>query len=349
MKVTTGTLPASALPEQRMLAPTAEGAPVSWRYTLEKPADDWLKPAFDDRNWREGAAPFGKEEPAVARRPNTIWTNADIWLRREFEMPPGQCTEFTIQRHHDEDTGVYCDGVAAVKVAGHNSSDDAFEVAPETAAALKPGRITLAVHCRQTTGGQYTDVGLQGVPVSAGEDSPENSACGAWRSFALRNGLVELQVVPDIGGRCIQYKLGNKESLRVNPALHRKSPPRTRPVTGIGEPPCSAGKPLRRCCDPERRRSHGCRGKAWSSPEVRGPRRLQTALARLCKQDDSWMANVANVAALAWLADWDVDFKLHAPGPTIVEGVLRRGRLASLKVTPPSRANDIVHWLGKRR
>ncbi|MFZ2657765.1 MAG: DUF5703 domain-containing protein [Victivallales bacterium] len=136
--------------------------------------------------------------------------------------------------------------------------------------------------------------------------------------------------------------------------------------------------------------------------------------ARLCTQDYSWMANVVNMAVLAWpdeakkraiykmannsspqarfpaffgpghdwlpdhnwggsgmtgiqemlLApepgsngklhlfagwpqEWDVDFKLHAPGQTIVEGVLHSGRLVSLKVTPASRANDIVNWLGK--
>lgn len=48
----------------------------------------------------------------------------------------------------------------------------------------------------------------------------------------------------------------------------------------------------------------------------------------------------------AWPAEWDVDFKLHAPGPTIVEAVLRGGKLVSLKVTPKSRGKDIVNWLG---
>lgn len=137
--------------------------------------------------------------------------------------------------------------------------------------------------------------------------------------------------------------------------------------------------------------------------------------ARLCKQDYSWMANVVNMAALAWPeeaklraiykmantnapqarfpaffgpghdwlpdhnwggagmvgvqemllapepgaqgklhlfpawpAEWDVDFKLHAPGPTMVEAVLRGGKLVSLNITPKSRAKDIVNWLGKQ-
>lgn len=49
----------------------------------------------------------------------------------------------------------------------------------------------------------------------------------------------------------------------------------------------------------------------------------------------------------AWPADWDVDFKLHAPKQTIVEGVLRGGKLERLKVTPESRVGDVVNWLGK--
>lgn len=49
----------------------------------------------------------------------------------------------------------------------------------------------------------------------------------------------------------------------------------------------------------------------------------------------------------AWPVDWDVDFKLHAPLQTTVQGSLRGGKLISLQVTPESRARDIVNWLGK--
>lgn len=44
----------------------------------------------------------------------------------------------------------------------------------------------------------------------------------------------------------------------------------------------------------------------------------------------------------AWPKDWDVEFKLHAPKGTTVEGVWRRGKLESVKVTPESRAKDVV-------
>jgi alpha-L-fucosidase 2 len=44
----------------------------------------------------------------------------------------------------------------------------------------------------------------------------------------------------------------------------------------------------------------------------------------------------------AWPAGWDADFKLHAPYRTVVEGSVRGGRLAALKVTPGSRASDVL-------
>ena len=43
----------------------------------------------------------------------------------------------------------------------------------------------------------------------------------------------------------------------------------------------------------------------------------------------------------AWPKDWDVDFKLHAPYKTMVEGQVRQGRIMKLKVTPASRRQDI--------
>ena len=49
----------------------------------------------------------------------------------------------------------------------------------------------------------------------------------------------------------------------------------------------------------------------------------------------------------AWPKEWDVDFKLHAPRQTTVEGVLRDGKLVMLKVTPESRMKDVVNWLDR--
>lgn len=50
----------------------------------------------------------------------------------------------------------------------------------------------------------------------------------------------------------------------------------------------------------------------------------------------------------AWPAErWDVTFKLHAAGQTVLEGELKDGALISLTVTPESRRKDVVVLLGK--
>jgi alpha-L-fucosidase 2 len=43
----------------------------------------------------------------------------------------------------------------------------------------------------------------------------------------------------------------------------------------------------------------------------------------------------------AWPKDWDVSFKLRAPGNTLIECDYRAGKLQKLKVTPESRRKDV--------
>jgi hypothetical protein len=44
----------------------------------------------------------------------------------------------------------------------------------------------------------------------------------------------------------------------------------------------------------------------------------------------------------AWPNDWTADFRLHAPYRTTVEGHVEHGKITNLKVTPQSRAKDVV-------
>ncbi|MCY3018502.1 MAG: cellulase family glycosylhydrolase [Planctomycetota bacterium] len=160
IRETTGKLP----PRKTVIViPTAQQEAVVWRYATEAPADGWFKPGFDDAAWKTGPAPFGAEEPPIARHPRTVWKTADLWLRREFEIPAGAFEELALLMHHDEDTEVYIDGVLAAKVAGYNAAYEPFDLRPEARAVLMPGRHLMAVHVRQTVGGQYIDVGIEGV------------------------------------------------------------------------------------------------------------------------------------------------------------------------------------------
>jgi hypothetical protein len=150
-------------PEINQIVPTSEQNPVVWRYTFQKPAEDWMKPSYDAGAWNEGPAGFGTEgTPGAIVR--TRWNTADIWLRREFTMPDRAMSHPQFYVHHDEDVEIYLNGVLAATEPDFTTSYVPIEMRRAAREMLKPGaRITMAVHCHQTTGGQNIDVGLADV------------------------------------------------------------------------------------------------------------------------------------------------------------------------------------------
>jgi hypothetical protein len=150
------------VPQVRVTVPTAQQDAINWRYTFDKPADDWFKASFDDSKWKQGPAGYGRQNTpgAVVR---TEWTSSDIWLRREFALPEGKTGNPLLFVHHDEDVEVYINGVLAGKAEGFTTDYEEMTIAAEGRAALKPGKNVFAVHCKQTQGGQYIDVGMAEV------------------------------------------------------------------------------------------------------------------------------------------------------------------------------------------
>jgi hypothetical protein len=144
--------------EQRVVLPTSEKAAQDWRYTTDKPADDWNKPDFNDSSWKQGPGGFGTEgTPGSVVR--TTWNTPDIWIRREFTLESVPANPLLLM-HHDEDAEVYVNGVLAARERRHVNAYEEFDLAPDAKAALKAGKNVIAVHCHQTTGGQYIDVGI---------------------------------------------------------------------------------------------------------------------------------------------------------------------------------------------
>jgi hypothetical protein len=136
-------------------ARTAAGV---WQYTTTRPARNWARPDFDASGWKKGRAGFGQAGTpgAVVRTP---WTTQHIWLRKTFEAaekPAG----LTLHLHHDDDVEVYLNGRLVHRARGYLVDYQRIPLAQAAAAALRRGTNVLAVHCRQTTGGQYVDAGL---------------------------------------------------------------------------------------------------------------------------------------------------------------------------------------------
>lgn len=155
-------------PRLTTLVPCADDAETgngpAWRYTLEQPAQGWEVPEFDDSRWKEGRAGFGTAGTPGARI-GTAWNTGEIWLRRTFDLPaaaspatPKDALRLIV--HHDEDVEVSINGVPALAQKGYTTDYEALPMSAEAAATLRPSGNVMAVHCRQTTGGQYVDVGL---------------------------------------------------------------------------------------------------------------------------------------------------------------------------------------------
>jgi len=143
----------------RVIVSNALYGRVNWKYTTEKPPDDWINPSFDDSKWAEGIGGFGTAgTPGTVV--NTTWDTKDIWLRRQFTLNTNDLANAKIQLHHDEDAEVYFNGITALQANGYTTSYEEIEPDPQAVAALHNGTNVMAVHCHQTTGGQYIDVGI---------------------------------------------------------------------------------------------------------------------------------------------------------------------------------------------
>jgi hypothetical protein len=146
----------------KTVVPTSERRGIEWSYTIDKPNDGWVKPGFDDSSWKKGQGGFGTEgTPGSVVR--TEWKSSDIWLRRTFELEDKKFGQPQLDIHHDEDAEVYINGVLAAKVSGYTTSYVQVPINAAARRALKAGRNCLAVHCTQSGGGQYIDVGLADV------------------------------------------------------------------------------------------------------------------------------------------------------------------------------------------
>jgi hypothetical protein len=152
-------------PRLTEIVPASRGAAMTWRWTTDDPGSGWWRPAFDDGGWNEGPGGFGTAGTPGAVV-GTTWDGPEIWLRRRVTIARVPSAPWLLV-HHDEDAQVYINGVLAAELSGYTTDYALVRLEPEAAAALRAGENLLAVRCRQTTGGQFIDVGV--VEVVYGE------------------------------------------------------------------------------------------------------------------------------------------------------------------------------------
>lgn len=157
--------PSDAAPGSRALVPTSEKASQKWKYTFSAPPATWQRRDFDDSKWRTGAGGFGtKGTPGIGKL-GTVWKTRDVWLRRTFnpgKITAAQLAKIGVRDYHDENVEIYINSALAYSARGYTNR---YEKKPLSSAARRAivanGKNVIAVHCRQTGGGQYIDVGLE--------------------------------------------------------------------------------------------------------------------------------------------------------------------------------------------
>ena len=145
------------------LVPSSRDEAQTWRFTTTSPNQGWTAPEFDDSAWQSGPGGFGTTgTPGAVVR--TLWDTPDIWIRRTFDVPdvPAGGRLF-LELHHDEDAEIYINGKQVKTVEGFVTRYLNLPLDAGAVKALRQGRNTIAVHCRNTTGGQYIDVGVNYV------------------------------------------------------------------------------------------------------------------------------------------------------------------------------------------
>ena len=134
-------------------ADTTARAP--YRFTTDAPGADWFAPAFDDATWQAAPGPFGTRKEAQTR-----WQSREIWLRKTFDWDGNAFASGALVVSFDEDTDVYVNGEKVWSRSGFIDNYAIFDITAALKTALQKGQNTIAVHTRQTEGGQFIDLAL---------------------------------------------------------------------------------------------------------------------------------------------------------------------------------------------
>ena len=130
--------------------PSSDEEDYSVQYTEAKPAENWATPAFDDKGWQKGAAPFGDNLSAQTR-----WLKRDIWVRRTFTIDDPGTEDIYLKVKYDDDGEVYLNG-EKIYTSGLQPSFKYVKINQK----LKKGKNVLAVHVVNTGGAAWLDFGL---------------------------------------------------------------------------------------------------------------------------------------------------------------------------------------------
>ncbi len=137
----------------------ARSGGVIWNYTTSKPSGDWADVGFVNKAWYKGNSGFGAGNPPKALI-NSKWDTKEIWMRAQFglKLLPDS---LALDLYHDEAVKIYLNGALIYEAKGYTKDYEEILLGAAAVDSLQTGKNVIAVHCQQSSGGQYVDLALR--------------------------------------------------------------------------------------------------------------------------------------------------------------------------------------------
>ncbi|MEC5128039.1 PSD1 and planctomycete cytochrome C domain-containing protein [Verrucomicrobiales bacterium BCK34] len=155
---TTGVLKGDSGTGRTTMIDDARGNGAEWFYTTTRPTADWSDVGFINKSWFKAKGGFGAANPPNSHI-NTKWHTPEIWMRTTFGLKKLPQT-LVLEIHHDEDVEVFLNGTLIHSAKSFTRDYETVILGGKALSALQTGKNTVAVHCKQTGGGQYIDLSL---------------------------------------------------------------------------------------------------------------------------------------------------------------------------------------------
>jgi len=140
----------------KTLVPMANEEAWNGKYTITNPAKGWEQKDFNDLKWESGKGAFGTSgSPFV----NSVWKTKDIWIRREFMIPPiSTGSSIYLIYSHDDDFELYLNGKPIVNTGNSAKSNVLLKI--DSGLLITGSKNILSAHCHDRGGLAYVDFGI---------------------------------------------------------------------------------------------------------------------------------------------------------------------------------------------
>jgi hypothetical protein len=140
----------------KTILPTSEENAYECKYTETQPANGWALQKFNDDSWGAGEAPFSDDKTKA----KTLWQSKNIWMRRAFSIDNPHIDQLFLKLYHDDNVEVYLNGEKVYTKVGWTSDFELIPLSDAVKSKLRKEGNVLAIHCANTAGGAWLDVGL---------------------------------------------------------------------------------------------------------------------------------------------------------------------------------------------